>query len=425
MRLVADTNIKSIAMKAFLWGAVGLVVRAGYVMWVVGKYGKTQFSDFLYIHQLAESLAAGNGFTIEGIRIFNQSVGYPAFLSIFYALFGSDVWIALIVNTVLGGVSVALVYLLSLKLFPGMEETRRKMIAGSAALLAVIYPDSLLYCALVSAENLLVPLMLLLLIGLIAGWKSDWMAGAVTGILAAAACSVKAHVLLFCLTIPLIWFVMGKRYLLRTIVTGISALVFLTPWTILNYRASDGSFLPFAAVSGTVMLDGTNPSAVGKPTNRYHLPEEMEKGKHPVELDRLRMRQAFKYIRENPAWYARLCVKKAIHAFSPARDFLFQFRGQDRFVGSFMSRWFPTLFNSLFFVTVMAGVILLRRNRLVMTTGFCLFVAPLILQVIFFAYSRYRFPFLFCLIPFCGLFISVVLRNVIEKEKNDFSLVNK
>lgn len=412
---------KSIISEVFVWGLLGVLVRAVYVFWVVGKYGKAQFSDFQYMHQLAASLAAGDGFTIDGVRIFNQSVGYPAFLSVFYKLFGSDVWVALAVNILLGGISAALLYLLTIKLFANIEWLETRLAARLAALLAVIYPDSLLHCALVSAENLLIPLMLLLVLSIIVCWGRSWMAA---GILAAFACSVKAHVLFFCLMIPLIWYVMGRRYFLYTIWTGLTAAICLMPWTILNHRASGGYILPFAAVSGEVFLDGTNPGAVGKPTNRISL-SDYENNSNPVEMDRLKLKQAVKYVRDDPMWYARLCLKKAVLAFSPARDFLFQFRDQDRFFGSFFSRWFPTVFNGFVIVFIISGMIMVRRKPDVLAVGCCLFCAQLILQVVFFAYPRYRFPFLFCLLPFCGCFIDVILRNMIGKEKNGFPLGNK
>ena len=64
-----------------------VVVRAIYMMLLARNMGISQFSDFLYMHQLADSLANGRGFTIDGVRIFNQSAGYPAFLSVFYSIF--------------------------------------------------------------------------------------------------------------------------------------------------------------------------------------------------------------------------------------------------------------------------------------------------------------------------------------------------
>jgi len=396
---------KSIIPKIVFWGVLGILIRITYVLWVVGKYGRTQFSDFLYMHQLAGSLAAGNGFTIEGIRIFNQSVGYPAFLSVFYKLFGSDVWTALAMNIILGGVAVALVYVIVLRLFAGIELIQRRRVARFAALLAVIYPDSLLYCALVSAENLLIPLMLILVLSVMVTWKSDWLSGFVVGVVAAAACSVKAHVIFFCLTVPFIWYVVYQRVGVRTFAAIFAAIVFLLPWSLMNYHASGGYLVPFGAVAGEVMLDGTNPEARGKPTNQYHLAEDIESGKHPVELDRLRMKKAMQYIQDNPAWYAGLCFKKAVLSFSPARDFLFQFQDQDRFFGSFLSRWFPTMFNGFLLVGVIAGLVLVRSRPDMLVVGVGLFAAQLMLQVVFVAYPRYRFPFLFCLLPFCALWV--------------------
>lgn len=402
-------------VEAIAWGVAGLIARAVYVLWVVGRYGKTQVSDFLYMHELGVSLADGRGFTLDGTRIFDQSVGYPAFISLFYKLFGSDIWTALVVNVILGGISVALVYVLSLRIFSAVGVVKSRIFASVAAFLAVIYPDSLLYCALVSSENLLVPLMLLLVLGVLADWKNDWMAGIVVGVLAAVACSVKAHIMFFCLLIPLIWYVLSGRFLIRAMGAMLAAVICLMPWTLLNYRASGGHIIPFSSIAGTVMLDGTNPLACGKPTNQYHLSADQEKGVGQVDLDRLRMKQALKYIREDPLWYCKLSFKKALHAFSPARDYMFQFQEQDRFFGSFFSRWIPTIFNGFLLVAVLAGIGKVFRKKVYFVLAVCLFLAPLALQILFFAYSRYRFPFLFCLLPYCVLWLD---KMIVEKAGN-------
>lgn len=390
-----------------MFAMAGLIVRIAYVVWIATRYGVQQFSDFHYLHQLASSLAVGNGFTIEGVRIFNQSVGYPAFLAPFYAVFGATPWTAIIVNVLLGAVSVGLVYLLALRLFRTAEWSGEDTqpcrcsvdrMAAYAAMVACIYPDSLLYCGLVAAENLLIPLMLSLLVAVVHPWRNAWVEGAMVGAVAAATASAKANVLVVCLFIPLLWRCVRGTFVKQTLAAALVGLVCLTPWTVANYRAS-GRVIPFAAVAGSALLDGTNPEASGKPTSNSTQFVEIGPGMSEVDLNDARMRKALSFIKADPGWFVKLSFKKLVHAFSPARDFMFEQDSRPRLPTRFVSRWGPTGFNALLLLGVVAGLWCVRKQRAVFLVGVSLIAAPTVLQVIFFAYSRYRFPFLFCLLP--------------------------
>jgi len=380
--------------------AIGLAVRVLYTLWVVRACGAEQFSDFLYLHQLAESMAAGRGFTIDGIRIFNQSVGYPAFLSIFYRIFGPRLWVAFAINAVLGALGVGLVYLVTRCLCDRIGMTTAWP-PRAAALLAAVYPDSLLYGALAASENLLIPLLLLLALVLLRPLRNDWIAGGLVGFLAALAATVKAHVLVLCIFVPLAWWLTDRRVARRTAAAAVLGALCLAPWTIINYRAS-GHLVPFAAISGTVMLDGNNPSATGSPSNRYSLAPEEERGLHPVELDRRRMQRAVHHIRNDPGWFLRLSAKRFILSFSPIRDFMFEHGGKRLFVG-LISRWLPTMFNAMLLGGSLLGLFAVRRRRAPFVIGLAVFLTPVIIQTVFLAYSRYRFPFLFCMLPYVGI----------------------
>ena len=403
-RRLSWVGSEALAMLGLACLALGL--RAVYLCRALRLFGTVQFSDFLFMQELTKSLAAGQGFTIGGVRVFNQSVGYPAFLSVVYRLFGNDLAVALAVNALLGVAAVLLVYRLAVVLLrrPDADEgsdvwTRRAALL--AGVLAAVYPDSLLYASLVAAENVLIPLMLLLLLSVLHRWPRDWQAGVVVGVLAALAATVKAHVLFVCIFIPLLWYIQDRRCVTRTVFAALAAVVCLTPWTVANYRASGGHVIPFAAVAGEVILGGTNPNAVGKPTDQYHLSPDEERGRTPVELDKLRLQKALSYMRERPVWYAKLLLKKAAYSFSPARDFIFEYEGE-RFFTPALSRWGTTAFNALLLLGSLWGIILLWRNRLAASAGASLLAASVLLQMVFCAFPRYRFPFLFCLLPYCA-----------------------
>jgi hypothetical protein len=397
---VTGRTLDWVLVAGLLLGAA--LLRAVYAWRMVVRYGIEQFSDFHYMEGLAQSLAAGKGFTLQGARIYNQSIGYPFFLSLVYRVFGATPYVMIGFNVVLGALSVALVYLLGRRLvWCGVRNDQGRAIAVCGAALALLYPDSLLYCVFAASENLLIPvLLLLLLMSLVSNWEYRLLQGGMVGMLAALAASVKAYALLICLIIPIYWWFRDRRYMARTIAAAVVGLLCLAPWTYLNYVASEGRFVPFAAIAGAVVLDGTNPEATGRPTNHYNLSPEEEAVLHPVDLDRARLRKAIGYIRESPRWFAKLCAQKVMWGLIPARDYVFEVFGQVRMFTPFLSRWGTTAFNTVVLLGSMLGILYSKGHRPTFVFGLGLFLVPVLTQVMFCALPRYRFPFWFCLTPY-------------------------
>jgi 4-amino-4-deoxy-L-arabinose transferase-like glycosyltransferase len=383
-----------------------LVLRVAYLVAIVGLYGTQQTGDAQYMNQLGQSLATGQGFVLSGggERIYNQSVGYPALLALLYWSFGPDVRTALAANAVLGVLSVGLVYALARALWherPSSVPPRR--VARLAGSLAALYPDCLLTASTLAAENLLVPLLMGTLLA--ATWRTprDGVAGALTGALAAAAASVKALILFGFVVLPVVWVAARRRPFLRTLAATAAALLVLAPWTYVNYRDSGGYFVPFSVVAGEVFLDGNNPRARGKPSGIMSLGADAEAGLNKIEIDRLKLRRALAYIRERPEWYAQLLVLKFVHSLSPVRDSAFETPGEPRLFTQTLSRWVPTLFNAALLIGVVAGCIALRGQPVALAVAASQVTGALAVQLIFAAFTRYRFPFLFALLPHAAL----------------------
>ena len=164
--------------------------------------------------------------------------------------------------------------------------------------------------------------------------------GGLTGLTAAAMATVKAHMILACVSLPFLWVLLRVNVWKRLAGATVVGVMCLLPWTWMNFRDS-GRFIPFSAIAGTVFFDCTNPYAQGKPTNRFQLPAAEEAGHTEIELNSMRMRRALEYIRSDPNRYLRLLGKKLIYAFSPARDYMFESEGQTRLFTPFLSRWGP------------------------------------------------------------------------------------
>jgi 4-amino-4-deoxy-L-arabinose transferase-like glycosyltransferase len=386
-------------------GVLALVIRAVYVWSITSIYGLQQHSDFHYMEELAKSLAAGRGFTLHGERIFNQSVGYPATIALVYRLFGAHIELAFVVNVLAGVAAVLLIYLFATLLFQGLDRSPSSIsvrtVAFVSGTLAAVYPDSLLYAAFFGAENLLVPLMVLCLI--VSMWPArDVVVGVLVGVLSAAFLSMKAYAVFLCPFIPVMWWLSGRRVGTRMVAACLAGIICLAPWTYLNYRASGGYILPFGTATGETFLDGTNPKADGRPTGVFLLDPATERAHGKVELDRLKLRTALGYAKERPGWYVALVFRKFAYSVSPARDHLYQDIGQ-RLYTPFLSRWFPTLFNAFLLLGVFLGVAVTYRIRELAAMALGTLAGMFLLQMVFFGYPRYRYPFLFCLLPFVAL----------------------
>lgn len=404
--------------------AFGMIIRTGYLVWLYRTSGFQQFSDFQYLFDLAVSLSNGEGFTLAGVRIWNQSPGYPMFLAPFLWLFGEHVAVALSLNVTLGGSTIALVGLLAHLLY------RRRSVTLIAGALAAVYPDLLLYTGLCAAENLLLPLTLGMACASVWRPRHDAAAALVCGALAAWAASVKALILFAVPVIPLLWITGGRRWVRMGICAAAAGMVLLSPWTLHNYRLS-GHIVPFAAVSGEAFLDGNNPHARGVPSGITTLPEIEALDVHPVERDRAKARYAVAFIREQPLAFVRLLGLKGVRALVPVRDFVFEAGNQPRFFGKWLSRIVPTGFNLLLYIGIAGAFIKALRSRGAATspeareaTLFAVGVTTMmgVIQLVFFAYSRYRLPFLVLLLPAVADAIHTLTRAIPSRCRSNRAL---
>ncbi len=427
---------------------IALAVRVVYAWWVSAALGIIQESDAYYINEIAKSLAVGRGFVVNGMRVYNQSPGYPYFLSVFYRTFGDGDILLVALNIGLATLAAVLTAALGMTVIqsdtlPAKLGPYRLVLVCTIAALAVFAPVNLLYIPMAAGENLLVPLLALFLLVVLrasskgraasqsvdeeAGIKnghnpgskngpqgrgrsrsgvylSPWLPGILSGVIMGACLSVKAYVIFIAPLPLLLWLTRGRRFYRRAIPLYVVAMVVvLAPWSLKNYRDSGGEFVPFAAVSGEVFLDSNNPQADGRPSNVITLPEIEARGLDPIARDKAKFQAGLEFIRNDPAWAARLQLRKLMYSFSPVRDFMFEHRQQYRLFTPAVSRYVPTLFNMFVLLGFIMFLVIYNKRNVVWLTGLACFGVPLILQQIFAAYTRYRYPFLYAGLVFAVL----------------------
>lgn len=150
-------------LRARLWGwlagsakrdgwflfALGFLVRAGVVLWARGQFPPTADARFYQI--IAERISQGAGYTWlwpDGVVTFaaHYPVGYPAIVGAFYAVFGPEPSIAMMLNALLGAVCVLAVHRIALH---GSSRTP----AFAAALLLALHPGLVAYTPALMTEG--------------------------------------------------------------------------------------------------------------------------------------------------------------------------------------------------------------------------------------------------------------------------------
>lgn len=104
-------------------------------------------SDYKTYYLLAEALSRGEIFIPDYVSVFPHTLGFPAFLSLVFRVFGPSVQAAQWTGAVLSACSVCLVYLVG-------RELAGKRVGALAALLWLLMPTRILYTLLVCTENL-------------------------------------------------------------------------------------------------------------------------------------------------------------------------------------------------------------------------------------------------------------------------------
>jgi len=199
--------------------------------------------DGHYYHFGAERLASGLGYsedvTVGGRTVWkawtHYPVGYSAFLSVFYRLFGSAVGTAPVVGAAVGTAVVALVH----RVGRHMMTANRARVAGA---LAALHPGLILYSALVMTE-LLGGLLILLTAWATLAVRNRLARLALAGVLFGCAALVRPPTLLI---LPALAFCTGRGFwqkIWHTTVIGLVGFLVILPWTLRNCAVMDGCAL--------------------------------------------------------------------------------------------------------------------------------------------------------------------------------------
>lgn len=154
-RFLAAWSQKPLRADCVLVVALALVSRLAVIAWAGEAFPPAD--DGKFYHVVAERIAGGLGYTWlwpDGVVTYaaHYPVGYPALVGAFYALFGSDVRVAMLLNAFVGTLGVWAVYRVTRSL--GMRGP-----ALFAGLVAAVHPGLLFYTPALMTEGVTAALL--------------------------------------------------------------------------------------------------------------------------------------------------------------------------------------------------------------------------------------------------------------------------
>jgi hypothetical protein len=268
--------------------------------------------DGHYYHFGATRLALGLGYSEDvikhGVLIWkpwtHYPVGYSLWLSLWYRLLGSHLWVAPISNALIGALTVLGVHGIAL---PALGLWRARL----AAVITLLHPGLILYTAVTMSEPL-AALLLILSVWAIAIPKPRAAGRIVSGILLGASALVRPSSLA---AIPLYWFVLGgtaRQKLVSGVAIAAACFTTIMPWTLRNCHRMDGCALVSTNAGWNLAIGALTNTGRFRP---LHAADGCPVVTGQVQQDRCWMRRGWTEIRRNPGHFVGLAPKKLAQTF--------------------------------------------------------------------------------------------------------------
>jgi tetratricopeptide (TPR) repeat protein len=401
---------------------LGLTLRLVYLfeVWSI-PFFEHPVGDALSYDEWAQRIAAGDWW---GDRVFYQAPAYPYFLSVVYSVVGHDLWIAHVVQMILGALSCGLMFLAGRLFF----DRSSGVLAG---LLLAVYPPAIFFDGLIQKAGLGLFLLttLLFLLALLQtrpGATIAWLCGAALGLL----CLTRENALVFA-PILAIWIACGFRLLpygsSRTITpirrrflwtAGFAAglVAVLVPVGARNQQVG-GTFALTTAQMGPNFYIGNNqhatgvyaPLVLGQESPRYEQADAVRLAEAAVgreltsgEVSNWWMERALSFIYERPTEWLKLLWMKALLTVNefeiPDTVDIYPYAESSRVLGGLLRIFHFGVLLPL----AAAGMVLAWRCRPEVDILYALSAAFAASVIAFYVFARYRYPLVPLTMPFAG-----------------------
>jgi 4-amino-4-deoxy-L-arabinose transferase-like glycosyltransferase len=349
----------------------------------------------------ADRIARGLGYTSsDGVPTAYYPVGYPATLGALYALVGSKVLAAKILNAFLGAATVCVTYRLAVSLL-GFR------IALVSGLLLALFPSQVYYSGTLLSEPLFTFLFMFgLLLATSGGWRAEGMTlrhALGLGILMGAAALVRG----ITMGIPVVMLIASRalfssfrRALACAAVVAAGIVLFVLPWSVRSSLAL-GTPVLISTNVGDDLCIGNQPNSTGRfllsgPCFEGY--EGLDRKTLEVERNRDDRGRALKFMVTSPLSEGKLVLRKAYYLMYTDDDGIWAIEswGNDPFIELNLRDYLRTAANAYYFAALafaLVGVVLWIRRRdrrlifLLLMLGYVLLI-----PLIFFGDPRFHFP---------------------------------
>jgi len=445
------------AHPAFIFTVIMVVALAIRIIWLsqitASEIGNELSIDSKFYRNLADGILKGKSLP-PGALTFNPL--YPLFLVVVFQLLGKGLLATRIVQSFLGLMTIALIYLAGRRLVEGPRKGKLsgKIVSFVAIAMAVLYTQFALYEGMLLGTTLEV---LLLIASLTLGLAMDqdlhgqkmlslgskrvppWLSGGILGAMCGAGALGRPNLFLPLIACIPIWIIARnlrkRQWLAPALGFAFGAALFLMPPVIHNAR-NTGKFVPVTAHGGINFYIGNRPGTYGvyQPPNdmrgemRGLLEDALSKAEQETgrtmtdaEASDYYMQKALKSIKQDPLDWLLLLGRKLVLFWNKIevhdmpevlyfQDTLPLFR-------------FPFLQYSVIAPLGLAGLIVLlrsRRNRSIV----CLFLGAAHISILlFYINSRYRLPIVPVVILLAAYFIAWTAREISRKRIKSAALM--
>ncbi len=316
---MADTDVARIeSRRPLLWLGVALVIGVIVRLLWLNSVDTQPVTDFDWYFERATEIANGMGYQVDGKPTAYWPVGYPAFLGLYFKVFGPSVILGKVLNTILTLAAIPLTFLIARRLFVAPA------IAGVASLIVAVHPSFVAYSGILASEPLYTSLTLggtLAALHLRHNLKWVFIAGVLFGL---AVLVRPQAVLIPGLVILCAWLnddTATRGFPLVRATWTLYALLILTisPWLIRCF-ITFGAPVFVSTNGGDNILIGNHEGASG----RYKNPDSCGLVRDPnlgeLERERLARQAGLAYIKQHPLRTLRLWPKKLEYTFVTSSD---------------------------------------------------------------------------------------------------------
>ncbi len=403
--------------------AIAFIIRLITALYSPGK----PHEDFSSYYKLAVGLVEGLGFSGTSGPTAFRAPGYPFFLSLFFRIFGTSLFVAKFANVLLGTIVVLATYLVS-------REAFSEKIALISAAIVTFTPSLILYTPILASENLATPCLIISIWLIILAWDrtklSYFFLG---GISMSIAALTRPGFLLFPCVIVVYMAIRKLRLMLIFRYMSAFALgmvLVLFPWIVRNYLVF-GEFIPISTNGGFNLAIGFNEfstgSYIGNVTETI-LGQEYDWEAYRLkdsnltepEIDRALKAGAIKFIKENPVRAILLTPPKLQYFIlddvsGVYHNIAFPFRPTPDWLW-IVFRWIAQLYYLLGLLLALFALFQYKKNKLFPHASLIFLVIAYwtSLHMVFFGGDRFHLPIL----PLIFSFSSIPVWEIATRWKN-------